>query len=240
MPFSEPLKLDIRRKAHFRCCLCHTLGVEIHHIIPEAEGGSDTYDNGAPLCPSCHETYGNNPAKRKFIREARDFWYELCEDRFASDAAALQEITDRVDQTASKKDLQEAVKELMEYLGTGEKAAEVITSKVITADRMLAIELPETYWILILAALQPAIDTGLARMLEMRERGFTPKEAMELPPEQITAISGPFIARCIIVDALAEKGIMTKEAAQRLGTEALQRQLKAVVDSNGNLRDFSE
>jgi hypothetical protein len=240
MPFSESLKLEVRRKAHFCCCLCHALEVEIHHIIPESEGGADIQDNAAPLCPSCHETYGNNPSKRKFIREARDFWYELCEERFTSGAASLQEIADRVDQTASKKDLQEAFKELIERFGVGGASAEVVVSKVITADQMLGIELPETYWIVILAALQSAVDRGFARMLELREQGFTPKEAMELPPEQITAMAGPLIARCIIVDALSEKGIMTKEAAQRLGTEALQRQLEAVLDSSGNLRDFSE
>jgi hypothetical protein len=64
------------------CCLCHALGVEAHHIIAEAEGGPDSEENAAPLCPSCHETYGANPDKRKFIRDARDFLYELCDRRY--------------------------------------------------------------------------------------------------------------------------------------------------------------
>ena len=68
MPFSEALKLSMKRRAHFSCCLCHTLGVEVHHIVPRADGGSDDEDNAAPLCPTCHETYGANPIKRKFIR----------------------------------------------------------------------------------------------------------------------------------------------------------------------------
>ena len=50
---------------------------------------SDTEDNAAPLCPSCHETFGANPTKRKFIREARDFWYEFCEKRYASDSQQM-------------------------------------------------------------------------------------------------------------------------------------------------------
>jgi hypothetical protein len=37
----------------------------------------DELENAAPLCPSCHETYGANPTKRKFLREARDLWYEI-------------------------------------------------------------------------------------------------------------------------------------------------------------------
>jgi 5-methylcytosine-specific restriction endonuclease McrA len=54
------------------------MGVEVHHIIPQEEGGSDREENAAPLCLSCHETYGASSQKREFIREARDLWYEIC------------------------------------------------------------------------------------------------------------------------------------------------------------------
>ncbi len=74
------------------CCICHTIGVEIHHIVPVAEGGPDSEDNAAPLCPSCHETYGANPSKRKLIREARGLWYEICERRYTSDSDRLSRI----------------------------------------------------------------------------------------------------------------------------------------------------
>jgi hypothetical protein len=82
MAFSEAKKLAVKRKSHFRCVVCRTPGVEIHHIIPQAEGGEDSIENAAPLCPTCHEIYGANPTKRKFIIEARDFWYELCEREY--------------------------------------------------------------------------------------------------------------------------------------------------------------
>jgi hypothetical protein len=95
MPFPESIKASVRRRAHFTCCLCKTLGVDIHHILPQEEGGPDTEDNAAPLCPSCHGTYGANPVKRKFIGEARDLWFEICEARYGSDAGRLDEI-DRV------------------------------------------------------------------------------------------------------------------------------------------------
>src|SRR2546425_13353225 len=55
----------------------HAAG-DTSHIIPTADGGPDTEDNAAPLCPSCHDIYGANPVKRKLIREVRNFWYELC------------------------------------------------------------------------------------------------------------------------------------------------------------------
>jgi hypothetical protein len=116
MPFSEELKLSVRRRSHFCCCLCRSLGVEVHHIIPEAEGGSNTDENAAPLCPACHETYGANPQKRKFIREARDLWYEICEKRYASDGDRLAELSEQLKNAVTKEDLEKAVKEIEKQL----------------------------------------------------------------------------------------------------------------------------
>lgn len=106
MAFSESLKLSVKQKAHFHCCLCHALGVEVHHIIPLAEGGSDEEDNAAPLCPTCHETYGANPEKRKFIRETRDFWYDVCQKRYAADYDLLIAIEKRLKTVPTMKDLE--------------------------------------------------------------------------------------------------------------------------------------
>lgn len=97
MAFSESVKLLTKKKAHFRCCVCQAFEIEIHHIIPQSEGGPDTEENAAPLCPSCHETYGANPQKRKFIRERRDFWYEICEKRFVTEPDLVQELLSRIE-----------------------------------------------------------------------------------------------------------------------------------------------
>ena len=78
----------------------------MHHIVPQAEGSSDTEDNAAALCPSCHETYGANPLKRKFIREARDLWYDICAKRFLSDPGQLSEIAEALRNVATKEDLE--------------------------------------------------------------------------------------------------------------------------------------
>jgi hypothetical protein len=104
MAFSESLKLKLKRRAHFRCCLCHELGIEIHHIIPQQDNGPDTEANAVPLCPTCHERYGANPTKRKFLREARDFWYQLCDD--STPRGTLKKIEDAVARTATKRDLE--------------------------------------------------------------------------------------------------------------------------------------
>lgn len=92
MVFTELLKKEVRKRCHMRCCLCHELGVEIHHIVPQEQGGPDSPDNAAPLCPTCHERYGANPEKRKFIREARENWYSICDQRYRSDSGKIDEL----------------------------------------------------------------------------------------------------------------------------------------------------
>lgn len=113
MAFSESLKSEVKKKAYFSCCLCKSVGIEVHHIVPSEEGGEDTFENAAPLCPTCHEIYGANPAKRKFIREARDFWYELCSQRFMGGSQQLREIRDLIKDVASKRDLTDLKGEIL-------------------------------------------------------------------------------------------------------------------------------
>ena len=77
MPFSEKIKNGVSKKACYRCSICHRLkALDIHHIIPQSEGGSDEINNAAPVCKSCHKIYGFNPDRRTYIREQRDYWYE--------------------------------------------------------------------------------------------------------------------------------------------------------------------
>ena len=114
MPFTDALRSRVKRRALLRCCVCHGVGIEIHHIVPQAEAGSDDEDNAAPLCPSCHELYGANPTKRRFVREARDIWYELCETRFRHDSARLDEIATSI--SATRADLEIGVGRILQRL----------------------------------------------------------------------------------------------------------------------------
>jgi len=79
MPFLPTLKQKVREKANHRCCICHEVFVDVHHIKPESENGPNNEENAAPLCAGCHDKYGNNPDKRKQIIEMRDEWYKQCE-----------------------------------------------------------------------------------------------------------------------------------------------------------------
>ena len=82
MPFSEATKDEARKRARFRCCRCHEVGIDVHHIIPQVDGGPDTIDNAAPLCQNCHDRFGDNPRKRKEIRGMRDLWYEIAKEKW--------------------------------------------------------------------------------------------------------------------------------------------------------------
>jgi len=80
MAFPESIKLKVKQKADFTCCYCldRLKKVQVHHIIPEGQGGPDDEDNAAPLCGACHDSYGDNPKLGKEIRLRRDQWYEVC------------------------------------------------------------------------------------------------------------------------------------------------------------------
>jgi hypothetical protein len=77
--FSESQKKEERQSSGYKCAWCQQLGssVEVHHIAPQAEGGSDDLDNAVTLCPTCHSDIGANPKKRSQLRERRD-WIHTC------------------------------------------------------------------------------------------------------------------------------------------------------------------
>lgn len=57
MPFPLRVRINLLVRAGGHCCLCGAYcgsKIEIHHIIPESEGGTDEEDNGIPLCLNCH------------------------------------------------------------------------------------------------------------------------------------------------------------------------------------------
>ena len=42
------------KRGSCRCCPA-TVGIQFHHLVPRAIGGSDTESNIVPLCAGCHE-----------------------------------------------------------------------------------------------------------------------------------------------------------------------------------------
>jgi len=86
MAFSKEIKIDALVSAARHCCVCHRykgVKVEVHHIFPFSEGGTDEPDNAIVLCFDCHSDAGhyssNHPRGTKFspeeLKSARDKWY---------------------------------------------------------------------------------------------------------------------------------------------------------------------
>ena len=65
MAFSKTIKEETLVAAGRRCCLCTRykgVRLEVHHIVPTSDGGTDDYDNAIALCFDCHADVGHyNP-----------------------------------------------------------------------------------------------------------------------------------------------------------------------------------
>lgn len=122
MGFSEKVKLEVKKKAAFKCCWCQKVSVEVHHILPQKHGGSDDIENAAPLCSYCHTLLGDNPAKKKEITQMRDWWYETVQKKYSSpntDFTALEKIDRLVDLVETNKtEIKELKATLREYANT--------------------------------------------------------------------------------------------------------------------------
>lgn len=56
MAFNQADIDELLAKTGRQCCLCRTLHrVQVHHIVPRNEGGTDDIENAIPLCPNCHD-----------------------------------------------------------------------------------------------------------------------------------------------------------------------------------------
>lgn len=101
MPFTEQTKREVRKKAAEQCCVCRHFWPEVHHIIPEVQGGSNDIKNAAPLCPNCHTDFGHNPDKIERIRALRDALYqEVAQKKTSPDYVLFTEQLNRVEQKA--------------------------------------------------------------------------------------------------------------------------------------------
>ncbi len=91
MPFPPRVRQEALVAAARHCCVCRRykgIKVEVHHIVPEGEGGSDEIKNAIVLCFDCHADAGHynpkHPRGTQFSRgellRARDAWNERVRD----------------------------------------------------------------------------------------------------------------------------------------------------------------
>ncbi len=90
MPFSNKIREDVLVKSQRHCCICHRFTgtrIEVHHIVPESQGGPNTIDNAIALCFNCHAEAGHyNPQHPRGLKYSpseltkhRDRWWLACE-----------------------------------------------------------------------------------------------------------------------------------------------------------------
>jgi len=62
---------DVLTEAGYRCAIpvCQVPITEVHHIVPRAEGGKDSFENLIALCPNCHRRYHSGEISRESIRQ---------------------------------------------------------------------------------------------------------------------------------------------------------------------------
>lgn len=108
MAFSEKIINQVKEMADFMCCRCKHISFEVHHIILQKDGGPDTLDNAAPLCPNCHADFGDNPSKRKEITQMRDLWYKRVKEKYGQQSPinydVLSSINSKLEALATNQD----------------------------------------------------------------------------------------------------------------------------------------
>lgn len=87
MPFPQSIREQALLACKRYCCYCEKysgLNMEVHHIIQEADGGPNTFDNAIPVCLNCHATIGayntRHPKGTKYsskeLKKIRDDFYK--------------------------------------------------------------------------------------------------------------------------------------------------------------------
>lgn len=87
MSFPSKVKEDVLITCKRYCCYCERYkgrDIEVHHIVQEADGGANDFDNAIPLCFDCHSEIGSynthHPKGNRFtpgeLKRIRDEFYE--------------------------------------------------------------------------------------------------------------------------------------------------------------------
>ena len=85
MPFPDSVRIQALVRSRRHCCVCHEFAgraSNVHHIVQEAKGGTNTLENAICLCQRCHTEAGHynsmHPLGTKYspeeLRAHRDAW----------------------------------------------------------------------------------------------------------------------------------------------------------------------
>lgn len=85
------------------------------------------------------------------------------------------------------------------------------------AQETIGIAMAPDYWVVVLAALDRAVQDSLRRGAELAARGVKPEDISDVDRTVLTA---PLLIRGFVIDVLVKHGIMRPEASSRIGYEA--------------------
>jgi hypothetical protein len=93
----------------------------------------------------------------------------------------------------------------------------------------IRVELAGRQWITVLAMLDGFVQTKLGPQLrDLQKHRAKPSD---VPEHMKTVLTGPLIARSVIVKALHEAGIMTPEANEKFGIDQLMKLAQQYLDA---------
>jgi hypothetical protein len=98
-----------------------------------------------------------------------------------------------------------------------ESEAQPITEHQQTTKEAIAITLSPDYWVIVLAALERAVQNSQRIGAELAARGISPENVSDADR---TALAAPILIRGFVIDVLVKHGIMRPEASSQLGYEA--------------------
>ena len=91
MSFNRTAADKLLGACHRRCCICHRfcgVKMELDHIVPSSEQGTDDIENAIPVCFECHaeiHLYNDkHPRGRKYhadeLRQHKEQWLSICKE----------------------------------------------------------------------------------------------------------------------------------------------------------------
>lgn len=94
--FNAAVRAHIRERDGERCVLCGKPGREVHHILPRAQGGLGTADNGVCLDGICHHQAHRQPTVAKQLQRFRERhllpYYGLSDPHASVPIARIEEL----------------------------------------------------------------------------------------------------------------------------------------------------
>lgn len=109
MSISEKLTAEILVKCGRRCCICRRfapLHLQVHHIVPVSQGGSDEPENLIAVCVTCHSDIHAEPGfGRRFshteLKAHRDEVYRLVANGTLQQSGCRDDLSALVDDLLS-------------------------------------------------------------------------------------------------------------------------------------------